>query len=351
MRSVPSATRRNEVLLALASAALVPGLLLVAEAALRVTPLRSPRPLSWDDMTGVYRHSEVYGWEPRPRFAAEIEGARVTINRLGYRGREHAFEKTSRRTRVVLLGDSLTFGFRTGDEATFASLLDADALEVVNLGVEGYGTDQELIKLEREGVRYHPDVVVLNVCVDNDLVDNWTSENLFHLGYPRPYFRVENGQLVHHDELVRLSAAGRLAVFLREHSLLYRWVAERSGATQGLLRSDWRRLARQAMRDPAPLLDLAYRLIRRMDAVSRDAGARLVVLLHPNRRAFEGREPMLEAILRAPELAGIRVVSLRREYLRARESSDLLLDDSGHLNGEGHRAAAAAIRRVLKNLN
>src|SRR5262245_58075565 len=134
-------------------------------------------------MSGVYRYSERYGWEPRPGFAAKIEGSQVTINTLGYRGRPYPPEKDPRRRRVVMLGDSLTFGFRMGDDAIFPSLLDGGELKVVNLGVEGYGTDQELLKLEHEGLGYHPDVVVLNVCIENDLVDNWTSENLFHLGY------------------------------------------------------------------------------------------------------------------------------------------------------------------------
>jgi hypothetical protein len=340
-----SAVRRKELLLAAAATALVPALLLVLEAGFRIA--RGPaRPLSWDDMSGVYRYSESYGWEPRPGFAAEIEGSRVTINARGYRGREHRYERTPGHTRVVLLGDSLTFGFRMSDDAIFASLLDGGALEVVNLGVEGYGTDQELLKLEHEGLLYHPDVVVLNVCIENDLIDNWTSENLFHLGYPRPFFRIEDGVLREHDEKLRLSLAGRLGNALQEHSLLYRSLASPVART-GLPREHWRRLRREALSDPRPLLALACRLMRRMDELSRAHGARFVVLLHPNRRALEGDEPLVAALVGARELEGIPVVDLRREYPKPRAWSELLLDASGHLNGFGHRSAAAAIRRVL----
>jgi hypothetical protein len=321
--------------------------LLFAEAGLRISARPSERPLSWDDMSGLYRFSERYGWEPRPGFAGVIEGARVTINALGYRGREHPREKSPGRKRVVLLGDSLTFGFCMSDEAIFPSLLDGGELEVVNLGVEGYGTDQELLKLEHEGLGYQPDVVVLNVCIANDLVDNWTSENLFHVGYPRPFFRIENGVLVEHDEAVRLSTSRRLANFLQERSLLYRLVA--APAPSGMPRERWRRVQRQALRDPGPPLALAGRLIRRMDELSRSAGARFVVLLHPNRRALERDEPLLRAL--AAELDGILVVDLRREYPKPRVWSDLLLDASGHLNARGHEAAAAAIRRVLAGLS
>jgi len=342
------AERRHEILLALAGFALVPALVLAAEAGLRVLPRVAARPLSWDDMSIVYRYSERYGWEPRPGFAAMIEGSQVTINALGYRGRPYGPEKHPGRRRVVMLGDSLTFGFRMGDDAIFPSLLDGGELEVVNLGVEGYGTDQELLKLEHEGLGYHPDVVVLNVCIENDLVDNWTSENLFHLGYPRPFFRIENGALVEHDEDVRLDAAGRLANLLSEHSLVYRLIA--SPGRSGMPREHWRRLQREVQRHPARLLELTYRLIRRIDELAGAHGARLVVLLHPNRRALESDEPLLDTISRAHELEGIPVVDLRREYPTPRVWSELLLDASGHLNAQGHRVAAAAIRRILASV-
>jgi len=67
-----------------------------------------------------------------------------------------------------MLGDSVTFGSGVRDDGTFCALR-AWRYDVVNLGVEGYGTDQELLQLEHEGLAYHPDVVVLNFTVANDI--------------------------------------------------------------------------------------------------------------------------------------------------------------------------------------
>jgi hypothetical protein len=64
--------------------------------------------------------------------------------------------------------------------------------EVINLGDAEYGTDQELRLLETEAFRYQPDVVLLTVCVFNDLED---------IGYkrlysqPKPHYSLEGGSL------------------------------------------------------------------------------------------------------------------------------------------------------------
>ena len=74
------------------------------------------------------------------------------------------------------MGDSFTFGTDADDGERFTDLLPALAeLEVVNLGVAGYGTDQELRVLEIEGLRYDPDIVILTVAVFNDLTDIGTT--------------------------------------------------------------------------------------------------------------------------------------------------------------------------------
>ncbi|MBU1849701.1 MAG: hypothetical protein KKH40_03155, partial [Nanoarchaeota archaeon] len=61
--------------------------------------------------------------------------------------------------------------------------------EVINLGVSGYGTDQELILLQKEGLKYNPDVVILGFYLENDKPDN-SKELLI----------VENGELIKNEK-------------------------------------------------------------------------------------------------------------------------------------------------------
>ena len=182
----------REILLSVASLLLAAALLVAVEAILR---LADPGYLRREPTTGInelHRYSEVYGWEPRPGAREVVDGRRITINHSGYRGREVDRARRGREVRLVMLGDSLAFGTEVDDEDTFARLLDRDdAVEVVNLAVPGYGPDQELLKLEHEGLGYGPDVVMLNLCLENDFADAVLSRFLYDGIHPKPYFVFE----------------------------------------------------------------------------------------------------------------------------------------------------------------
>ena len=66
-------------------------------------------------------------------------------------------------------------------------------LEVINFGVSGYGTDQELLLFKEQGKKLKPDVVVL-VVSGNDFGDNLRST--VNVYYQKPVFRIEQGRLV-----------------------------------------------------------------------------------------------------------------------------------------------------------
>jgi hypothetical protein len=118
--------------------------------------------------------------------------------------------------RILMLGDSYTFGYGVDDTETFAVLLERDLnafpregepregepreraahILVLNAGVPSYGTAHELLQFETTGRDLQADVVVLNVFLGNDIQDNLC------LGYVSlephrrpPCFRVEDGAL------------------------------------------------------------------------------------------------------------------------------------------------------------
>jgi hypothetical protein len=100
------------------------------------------------------------------------------INNQGMRANgDFTYEKPGGTRRVVVIGDSYAVGYEVDMEQTFAMVLQAELrkrnpnVEVLNAGVSGYSTAEAALYLERELIKYQPDVVVASVYV-NDYADN-----------------------------------------------------------------------------------------------------------------------------------------------------------------------------------
>ncbi len=168
--------------LALVLVSCVAGLALI-EGGLRLYYANSYLPLSIGPVTlDVCRPHPTRGWELRPnvRTLSPQYGPDITYetNSRGLRDREHAYRKRSK-FRVVILGDSFMEAQQVRLEDCLAQQLertwkDRD-VEVLNLGVSGYGTIQEYLYLIEEGLRYEPDLVLLGFYAVND-VDNNSAE-------------------------------------------------------------------------------------------------------------------------------------------------------------------------------
>ena len=108
-----------------------------------------------------------------------VDGSwRFETNAQGFRNVEDfAYEKPAGVFRVLAIGDSNTQGYEVRQDFTFSATiekyLDARGFDaqVLNTGVSGFSTAEELLFLENEGVKYSPDAVVLAFYA-NDFEDN-----------------------------------------------------------------------------------------------------------------------------------------------------------------------------------
>jgi hypothetical protein len=140
-------------------------------------------------------HHPMRGWALRPGIRdLRVFGDRVlNSNSLGLRGRqERPYENPAGVRRVVVLGDSFTFGEDVSDDETFCQRLEQllPGTEVLNLGVHGYGHDQMLLYLREEGVKYRPDLVLLGF-VHADMERNLQGFR----DYAKPRFVLRGGRL------------------------------------------------------------------------------------------------------------------------------------------------------------
>jgi hypothetical protein len=143
------------------------------------------------------------GWDGKENVDDELVWSdcrhSVEHNQFGYRGTAHDYPRNDKR-RLVFLGDSFVWGFGVENREIFTSLIETKSnrqLEVVNLGVPGYGTDQELLLWKTKGYKWKPDEVVLMVYYFNDLFDILSGRRY---GYDKPYFSLDsNGELQLHE--------------------------------------------------------------------------------------------------------------------------------------------------------
>ena len=339
------------LLLSLASMAALCLVLAAAELLMRRESPGYIERINLGDLAYLHTYSPEYGWTPRPSFHYTLAGSETTINRLGYRGREYSPAHAAGQRRIVMLGDSVTFGFGVRDEETFSAVMESldPRLEVVNLGVQGYGTDQELLKLDREGLSYRPDGVVLNVCLANDLLDNAAAKSIYDGVYPKPYFRLVDGRLVEFADHVRLSPSRRLGLWLSQRSVLFNWALDATNVDRARYQ---REVAGDAASEPGEkAFEVTFALVRRIHDEARAHGSWFVAFLYPSLRDFIHPSRRPQRFLASPELRGVEVVDLLPRLNAAGFTRETFpryaLDGNLHLTREGHRLVARVILEVL----
>ncbi len=118
-------------------------------------------PIDQIDLDGsLYRH--------KPSLDLDLGSFRLTTNSLGFRGPEIAPQKPEGTFRVLVLGDSVAFGWGVNDEVTFLRRFEGELregtgkpIEVVNTGHPKYDSTQQHALLRDEGLQLQPDLVML----------------------------------------------------------------------------------------------------------------------------------------------------------------------------------------------
>lgn len=317
--------------LALGSVALT---LAAAELAFRALDLRGVHDFRWEigrkgQPNGRFRHE--YGSNPRGYFGPNNE-IEYQLNALGFRGRDVARRKPPGVRRIVLLGDSFAFGegVKLGD--TFATRLEgslgsAEApVEVVNFSLGGWGTAEEIDYLERVGIHFDPDLVLV-VFVLNDAgyaggLDLWQDFTA----------RVQNQRL--------------------KRSYLASWLYSRwARATLG------REYVEQLVSDSAAeraKWDAALARLADGRRAANGVGARFAVALFPFLYALDDDYPFAALHARVADFCAAHRIAFvdLLDAFRGRDYAELWVHPSDqHPNERAHEIAAAALTAFISERN
>ena len=150
--------------------------LVLCELFLRIIGFSEPFFYTYDAYTGARHYPNAQGVFNREGYS------RVMINSAGMRDYERKLVKPPGIYRIAVLGDSFTEAKQVPLQETFCSLLEyqlniqhsfmPQRAEVLNFGVSGYGTAQELLALRHHVWRYNPDMIILAIFTGNDIRNN-----------------------------------------------------------------------------------------------------------------------------------------------------------------------------------
>ncbi len=243
--AVSSQSRRRFVL---ESVGLVLGATLLTAGVLEVSlRLLGVETASYHSIGGFTVYDPELGWKLAPARTTIFKGqhfsVRVVHNADGLRDREYRHERSPGRRRILVLGDSVTWCWGVERDECFTERMEAllPDTDVINAGVPGYSTAQELLYYERDGRRYDADVVLL-VMSPNDPTDN--------ISRRVPRFRLKNGGLqLGNVPVPRRKTKARQ--WLQAHSRLYAHVSYLAGAVKHGFLARWTAPAAPQPMEPA----------------------------------------------------------------------------------------------------
>jgi hypothetical protein len=221
----------------------------------------------------------------------------------------------------------------------------------VNLAVQGYGPDQELLVLEREGLRYEPDLVVVAFCLANDFADVMLPVSLYNGRTPKLRFRLVDEKLVAEDESLRQSAARRLQHLLADESYLLTLLSvitpRRAESSDG----GWHERYSEALRDEDQALRVTLAILRQMRRLCEERGIAFVLAVFPDAGSYKARPQLVERFFASLATEGVSVVDMSSAFrdigLRRRH---VALDGTGHLTAVGHAVTAEVLQARIRSV-
>ena len=300
-----------------------------------------------------WKYDSLLGWAHEPGQEGIFETPQfrtvVRINANGLRDREHSYERQGDIERILVLGDSFAWGYGVEESERFSQLLEKSMdVEVINAGVSGYSTDQELLWYRNEGTKYETDLVVL-VLAGNDVGDN--DRQLVNTIYYKPKFVLEEGQLVSKGYPVpKTSPQGRLIYSLSQRSALAYFLVQRYFDLLSLYakikaNSDHENSAGSGTSAKSEPFNLTIALIDEMRNIAELRNAKFMIVATDrwwNSPSSETYKDFISAL----KNEGFLVLDV--ESLPGFDIEKMLIPDDGHWNQSGHEFVAKKLKVLIE---
>ena len=288
------------------------------------------------------------GWAPLPNITAlhqkgDLSGL-VHQNNYGLRGPDDMqLNKTTGKRRVLVLGDSYAWGYGVNQTELFsAPEVHGTNDEILNFGVSGYGTDQEYLFYQRDGTNFVVDEVVVAFNPYNNVAHNLAPNQY---GYLKPYFTLENQQLILHTEHIRKSTLRSMFSGLNHHSRVWNLLRVLGNSLE---RPKGIAEARQSVHGPDDVserdragVDLTVAILKKLKDAASAQKADFSVIFVPYKPHIDNRlpynHPLVPLIAAGLTHAGITYREPYPEFLKAALAGvHPFKNPDHHFGPEGH---------------
>jgi lysophospholipase L1-like esterase len=208
------------------------------------------------------------GFAHAPSRSAFLMGVQVDINSYGHRDREYSMEVPDDAYRILMLGDSTTFGWGVPVEQTISEKLEMELntlqvagyprFEVLNAGVGNYNTVQEVAHYLAYDRAFQPDLVILQYFInDAEPVPQARDPGLRGRSYLRAFI------VSAFDGIMRVVGA----------------------------RLDWKAYYAALYEDGRPGFEASKHALARLAEITKQDGTRLLVAILPELHEINGEYP------------------------------------------------------------
>ncbi|MBU1042784.1 MAG: SGNH/GDSL hydrolase family protein [Candidatus Omnitrophica bacterium] len=272
------------------------------------------------------------------------------LNKDGFRDNEFALTKLKDTIRIIMLGDSITFGVPADKEHTFAQLLEKNlkeknqlAYDVMNLGIPGYNIVSEVELLKVFGIKYKPDIVILNFF--------WNDSDLYPYTY-YDFFWDRDGTPAQKRWTQRYYSSTYLNLkryFLRSH--LFSLLLSALDKIKDTNNFELGKYKNRRIDNDSSLLD---KKIAELNTLAIKHNFKLLICLHPvfdyDTAKAHSNYKKLKDIARQLNIAFIDLLPF---YIRESADPRIFIEnpkDTFHPNTKGHELIARILAEKLKEL-
>jgi len=277
----------------------------------------------------------------------------VWSNGQGFRDDDWVMPKPDGVCRVMLVGDSFTFGNNARQEDVFGARLEvtltersqgSKSTEVLIAGIGGWNIDNYTEFFVTEGVGYEPDAVIV-AFFENDFISPGGTINIPDFG--------EEGRYESRPAWLRWLPWSW--IFFLKRSALVTYLRDRV-AVLSHSRNEWKQslMRNELDLDTDPTVQITYDELRRINRAAEDLGVPMGIAVIPAINTFWG-EPIawrfIDHLREFGKVEGIHVTDLADGFWQEDDTNRFYgYPWDNHFNSEGHRILAEQLTTFVTSM-